>query len=281
MSIGDLIELSRVDNGGGRQLYLGPPSYVRKAPGQYLLLGVRPNGVQLVDESVGAVVQYERHMRLLSLKAEIAPPQLHAAGLNEICRAHWLKHPGPDRALTIVDVMRQRLDEAAESGQIDGLTVLDPEMPVTYYRGRWRAVSNGDSGDFVGRRPQAYGADLWCLVRIEQGVPRALLDLPLDDPAAAGCDEAWRFQAAIDAVRGQPQLFRVRSTPGAEESRVLDLFGPVPGWAQRYLELAGTPVSRTAGALLCYRAPTSEIDELSAFFADMLWMHITLEGAVE
>ncbi|WP_433435409.1 hypothetical protein [Nonomuraea sp. CA-141351] len=280
VSIGDLVELPRPGGHGGRQLYLAPPSYVRKAPGQHLLLGVRPNGAPLVDESVGAEVQYENHTRFVELDAEVAPVQLRAAGLHEIRREHWLKHPSVSRAADVVGAMRQRLDRAAESGYIDGLTIIDSGKPVRYYRGRWRLLADGDSGDFVGRRPQAYGSDLWCLVRIEQGVPRALVDLPVDDLAGSGCDEAWRFQAAIDAVADQPQLLRVRSAVGADGSRVLDLFGPVPGWAQRHLELVGIPVSRTRGALISYRVPISVIGELSAFFVDMLWMSIREEGEV-
>lgn len=277
VSIGDLVELSKPGNRGGRQLYLGPPSYVRKAPGQYLLLGVRPNGAPLVDETVGAEVQHERHMRSLALDAEVAPAQLRAAGLQEIRRAHWLKHPGADRAAAVVATMRRRLDGTAEPGQIDDLKIIDPQTSVRYYRGRWRLLSDSDSGDFVGRRPQAYGADLWCLVRIEHGVPRALLDLPVDDPATPGCDEAWRLQAAIDAVAGRPQLLRARSTAGANGDRILDLFGPVPGWAQRYLELVGTPVARARGALISYRVPFSVFGELSAFFTDMLWIRMREE----
>ncbi|MEU6410327.1 hypothetical protein [Microbispora sp. NPDC046933] len=278
VSIGDLVELPHQGKRGGRQLYLGPPSYVEKAPGQYLLLGVRPNGASLVDESVGAKMHYESHARLLEIDMEVAAARLRAVGLHEIHRSHWLKHPRLESAPAVVDVMHQRLDRAAESGHIAGLKIIDPETSVRYYRARWRLPAEGDSGDFVARRPQAYGADLWCLVRVKNGVPSALVDLPVDDPAAPGCDEAWRLQAAIDAVAGRPQLLRLRSDAEGDGSRVLDLFGPVPGWAQRYLELAGAPVSRARGALISYRVPMSAIVELLAFFADMLWMRIRQEG---
>ncbi|GIH71559.1 hypothetical protein [Sphaerimonospora thailandensis] len=272
VSIGDLVELPRQGVRGGRQLYLGPPSYVTKAPGQYLLLGVRPNGASLVDESVGAKIQYESHTRSLQLDAKVAAARLDAVGLHEIRRANWLEHPRPHNAAAVVEAMRQRLDRAAESGQVAGLRIIGPEASVRYYRGRWRLPAASDSGDFVARRTQAYGADLWCLVRIKHGVPRALVDLPVDDPAAPGCDEAWRLQAAIDAVAGRPQLLRVRSAAKADGSPVLDLFGPVPGWAQRYLELVGIPVSRVRGALISYRVPMSVIGELLVFLADMLWI---------
>ncbi|MEU9342004.1 hypothetical protein AB0D74_12400 [Streptomyces sp. NPDC048278] len=280
VSLGDLVELPRQQDRGSRLLYLAPPSYVVKAPGQYLLLGVRPNAAPLVDESMGAEVLYEGHTRSIELDPEVGPVHMRAAGLHEIRREHWLKHPSADPAAAVVVAMRQRLDQAAESGDVSGLTIIDPGTSVHYYRGRWRSPADSDSGDFVARRPQAYGADLWCLVRIEHGVPRALVDLPVDSSDAPACDEAWRFQAALDAVIGNPQVMQVRPATGAPGSRTMDLFGPVPGWTQRYLELVGTPVSRARGALVSYRVPISVIGKMSAFVTDMLWMHVREEGGV-
>ncbi|GHF28846.1 hypothetical protein GCM10010359_34150 [Streptomyces morookaense] len=280
VAIGDLIELPSQRNGGGRKLYLAPPSYVTKASGRYLLLGVRPNGVPLLDESVGADVCHDGHARSIELDTETGPAQLQAAGLHEINLEDWRRQPNTDRAATIVAAMRQRLDGAAQSGPVSDLRILDPEATVLYYRGRWRPPADGESGDYIARRPQAYGADLWCLVRVESGTPRALIDLPTDDPAVPACDEAWRLQAAIDALRGRPQLVRIRAAGGAPGSRTLDLFGPVPGWAQRYLELLGHPVPRARDALISYRVPLWAIGELTEFFMDMLWMHVKDEGGV-
>lgn len=280
VSIGDLIELPAQPDHISRQIYLAPPSSVEKAPGQYLLLGVRPNGKPIVNESLSAGVQNEGHTRTLNLDAQLAPARLRAAGLHVLPRDHWLNRPRVEQAAAVVDVMRQRLDRVGESGQIGGLTILDPTASVHYYRGRWRPLGPRDSGDFVARRPQAYGADLWCFVRAEHGFPRALVDLPADDLTAAGCDEAWRTQAAIDALAGTPQAMRVGPASGAPGERRLDLFSPVPRWAQRNLELVGIPISRVKGALISYRVPKLAVDNLSAFFADMLWMHVSEEGGV-
>lgn len=280
VSIGDLIELPDDGEGRGRQIYLAPPSYVEKAPGQYLLLGVRPNGASLVDEALGAKVHHEGHTRFLELDTERAHARLKAGHLHEISRAHWLKRPRVEHAATVITLMRQRLDGAGDSGEIDGLKIIDPEASVLYYRGRWRPIASGDSGDFVARRPQAYGADLWCFVRVERGVPRALVDLPTGDVTASGCDEAWRTQAAVDAVRGTPQVTHVQLAPDKTGDLRLDLFSPVPGWAQRYLELVGTLVPQARGALASYRVPVSALSDLSGFFTDMLWMHVNVEGGV-
>ncbi|MCF3172618.1 hypothetical protein IPZ61_04710 [Streptomyces sioyaensis] len=278
VAIGDLVELPNRRDRGSRRLYLAPPSYVTKAPGRYLLLGVRPDGVPLLDEPVGADVRHEGHVRSIEMDATTGPVRLRAAGLHEISIDDWRRQPSVASASAIVRGMRQRLDWAAQSGSVSDLTLLDPESSVLHYRGRWRPPTDGDCGDYVARRPQAYGADLWCSVRVESGLPRALIDLPTDDPAVSACDEAWRLQAAIDAARGRPQLVRIRSAGGAPGSRTLDLFGPVPGWAQRYLELVGIPGPRAWDALITYRVPLWAIGELTEFFTDMLWMQVNDEG---
>ncbi|MEU3469756.1 hypothetical protein ABZ716_17815 [Streptomyces sp. NPDC006687] len=280
VAIGDLVELPNRKDRGSRRLYLAPPSYVTKAPGRYLLLGVRPDGVPLLDESVGADVRFEGHVRSIEMDATMGPARLHGAGLHEISIDDWRRQPTVASAAAIVRGMRQRLDWAAHSGLVNDLRLLDPASSVLYYRGRWRLPADGDCGDYVARRPQAYGADLWCFVRVESGMPRSLIDMPTDDPAVPACDEAWRLQAAIDAARGKPQILRIRHADGAQGSRTLDLFGPVPGWAQRYLELVGVPGPRARDALITYRVPLWAIGELTKFFADMLWMHVNDEGGV-
>ena len=76
--------------------------------------------------------------------------------------------------------------------------------PVRYYKGRWREPIASD-GIFVARRPQAYGAPVWCAVELADGVPQAVLDLPIDSSIAPGWDDARKLQAALDAERGSPR----------------------------------------------------------------------------
>ncbi|MFJ9946658.1 hypothetical protein [Kitasatospora sp. NPDC091207] len=280
VAIGDLVELPNRMDLGRRKLYLAPPSYVTQAPGRYLLLGVRPDGLPLLDESVGGDVRHEGHVRSIELDATTGPARLHAAGLHAISMHDWRRQPSVASATSVVGGMRQRLDRAAQSGLVRDLKLLDPESSILHYRARWRRPVDGDCGDYVARRPQAYGADLWSFVRVESGQPLALIDLPTDDPAGSACDEAWRLQAAIDATRGEPQAVRIRPAGGAPGSRTLDLFGPVPGWAQRYLELVAVPVPPARDALITYRVPLWAIGELTEFFTDMLWMHVNDEGGV-
>jgi hypothetical protein len=274
ISIGDLLELRAPEGRDRRQLYLGPPSYVVKAPERYLLLGIRPYAAPLVGDALGADVINERHTRSILLAEETASAQLHAIGLHEITRAQWLNAPRAQGFAEFLSELRRRLAGAGRSGQVDGLTLIDPSRPVRYYRGRWRQPKASDHGDFVARRPQAYGADLWCLVRIEGGSPVALIDFPVADPTAPGRDEAWRVQAALDAERRQPHVLRARTAGGSDGSVALDLFAPVPGWAERYLELAGRPVTRWKGSLFSYEVPAAAVRELAEFFSAMLWMQV-------
>jgi hypothetical protein len=116
------------------------------------------------------------------------------------------------------------------------------------------------------------------MVEVADGSPQALVDLPAEDATVPGRDEAWRLQAAIDADAGTSQIFRVRMGAGAADKTV-EFFSPLPRWAQRRLELAGTPVPRTTGALFSYRVPEAVMPGLAGFLKSMLWMRqVTTEG---
>jgi len=269
VSGGDLIELTSSGSANGRRLYLGPPCYVEKAPDRFLVMGVRPFGAALLG-SADIVVECVQHSRTITLNPVDAAEQLRELGLHRVNPERWAAEPTLATAAELVSRVRTRLDGAGRAGQIAELTILDPAARVTYYKGRWRSVRPDESGDFIGRRPQEYGAPLWCLVRIEGGTPTQLVDLPIDDPAAHGRDEAWRLQAAIDAHRGTPQIYHAKtSTTG--DSITLDFFGPVPSWAQRYLELIGTPVTPSSG-LFSYEIDASALDGAGSFLARTLWM---------
>jgi hypothetical protein len=275
---GDLLELRQSGERTTRLIYLGPPSFVTKVPGQYLLLGVRPEGRPLLDEELSESLEREGHLRLATLDLESGPAALKAAGLQEVRTDRWLRHPRPVAAADHVAALDLRLGAALQAGAVEGLEILDPAKPVHYYRGRWRALDLADRGDFVGRRPQAYGAAAWCFVRVADGRPTRLLDLPAEDAAAHARDEAWRLQAAVDAARGTPQRYRLRQVPGDDTTRILDLFGPAPSWTARQLDLVGTPVEKSRGALFSYRLVGAAIPSATKLLTDMLWMQPRDDG---
>lgn len=274
---GDLLEL-RPTGGGTRLLFLGPPSYVERQPGHFLLLGIRPNAGPIVDEeSLGAIVAYKSHTRSVMLDPEGAAGALAAARLHRLTPAQWAKAPRQEPAAAAVEQVRQRLRSIRAPGQVSGLMVIDPTSSVSYYKGRWREPRPTDQGIFVGRRPQAYGAPLWCAVLFVGGVPQAVLDLPVDSSVAPGWDEARRLQAALDAERGSAQVLRVRKGADLDGTHIFDFFGPLPSWAERYLDLTGLPVPKSRGALFSYRVPDGGASAAKIFLSTSLWMTVTEE----
>jgi len=277
ISTGDLLELvEATSERRSRLLYLGPPSYVEKSPGRYLLTGIRPLAAPLVGSEIP--VEPVLHTRTATLDPSTAEGQLRAAGLHKINRSQWVGRPSTPSATQYVEDYRQRLSVAHLAGAVDGLTIIDPTTKPRYYRGRWRAPAAGDTGDFVGRRPQAYGAELWCLVRLSDGAPERMLDFPLDAAPVPARDEAWRLQAAIDAVNRTALPFRILPIPdsGPAES-VVDFFSPLPTWAERYVELVGNAVDKSHGALFSYRVPGAALPELRSVLTETLWMSMVTE----
>ncbi|MFI6040921.1 hypothetical protein ACIA8C_04760 [Nocardia sp. NPDC051321] len=268
---GDLLELRQGTDRPTRLLYLAPPSNIERMPGTYLVLGIRPFGAALLETDTEMNIEYQGHTRTLRLDPAEAPRTLQALGLQQIPREQWVASPAAATQVAFVDRYRSRLNVANKAGQLDGLKLLGPGS-VRYYRGRWRSPTTTDTGDFVVRRPQAYGADLWCLARFEAGIPQRLVELPIADPVVPGRDEAWRYQAAVDALHGVPQQFGIRTGQDLDADTRFDFYSPLPSFAERYLQLVGLSLGRTTQALFSFHVPTKAVDSAAAFLKDMLWM---------
>ena len=277
IGVGDLLEL-RASGAPTRLLFLGPPSYVEKQPGHYLLTGIRPHAGLLVDEdSLGSAVAYEAHTRTMILDSTGAAEALAAAGLHRVTREQWTKAPRQEPAESVIEKTRNQFAGARAPGQVTGLMVIDSTTSLRYDKGRWREPLPNDEGMFVGRRPQTYGSPIWCVVDLDGGVPQAVLDLPLDASVAPGWDDARRLQAALDAHRGSPQFARARPAGRPGDDWIFDFFGPLPSWAERYLDLAGLPVTKSQGALFSYRVPGGAKSVIRTLLANRLWMQVTEE----
>jgi len=270
---GDLLEQRDVAGEPERQrrmlIYAAPPSFVIRPSGAALLIGIAPDQLSALPEELGAHIKYANHIRRLSADAtNDLRSELLQLGLLELPVNTWLNAPSRETSAQNLSRMDRLLDVAGASGDIPGLTILDPARPVRYYRGRW-IETRSQSGRFVGRRNQAYGADLWCYVEVRDGHPERFIDLPLAGSRARGCDEAWRLQMAIDAERRDPQRFRLRLSPGG--GRVVEFFSPVPMWARRRWDSVGE-LAGSSGCLFAYRFPESEVVEELRFVHDMLWL---------
>ncbi len=273
-ALGDLIELP-VDDGEGRrrrQIYLGPPSYLVRDC-DCILLGVRPDGAPIVSDALLGRVEYRGHLRLMRPdEGENLDATLAGDGLVELAPEQWLYAPRQCAPKELLDQYIARLDAAGEAGELEGVRVIDPSADVAYYSGRWRVLKPTDQGRFLARRPQAFGADLWCFAEVLDGNVAKLIDLPVSSPAARGSDEAWRLQAALDRLSGGPQRLRIRR--GLPDGPVVDLFSPLPSWSQRRLELVAMPADRSRGALFSYALTEAAVGKEVRFLREMMWLAV-------
>jgi hypothetical protein len=238
LAYGDLIERAADDWDGTEQIWVALPSFVLSDAGHAFLLGAQPDGQSLLPEDLQTRVIQRSYSRIIEpIGDEDLAVSLAGAGLSQIQRGLWFDSPWGRSAAALIERRRRQLEKCEVGGEVEGLQVLDPNTRVTYYKGRWRDVSAEDNGFFVSRRPQRYGADLWCYARIEAGASVRLLDFPVG--VWRGCDDAWHLQLAIDFERGNSQVYRVRST-SLTDSVVVDFFSPIPSWARRRLALIGS-----------------------------------------
>lgn len=278
---GDILEHRDVDEHPGHEavalLYAAPASFVARQSGAIILLGIASDQLSALPDDLEARIEYVNHVRrLIPAQGEDLRGDLVQLGLLELSYDGWLKAPSAKTPSQHVSHLDGLLDAAHPSRDIPGLSLLDPERPVRYYRGRW-VEPRSQTGRFVGRRSQAYGADLWCYVQLRDGHPERLIDLPTLGGRWRGCDEAWHLQMAIDAQRGEPQRFKVLPGPGG--TVVLQLFSPLPTWARRRWDAIGEPVT-SSGCLFAYRLPEAEFEEELRFAHEALWLEV-LRGTAQ
>lgn len=276
ISLGELVEpqqMVKVDECmRGNILYAIPPSFVIRESGSALILGISTDCPLPLPSELQKHVSFNRHVRRLATGCvDNLHDELIQCGLNELSYKHWLRIPPrkpPEHYLREID---HHLDCAPPSGEIPGLTILDPNKPVSYYRGRW-VTNKKHTGRFIGRRKQAYGADLWCYVQLKEGQAEKFVDLPvLLGPQfhTRGCDEAWLLQLAIDVVRGTPQQFKVRDR--IQNQAIIECYSPVPKWSQRRWDSIGEPINGR-GFLFAYTFNEEELKEEIRFATEELWL---------
>lgn len=279
ISHGDVLEQPELQDGtptARMLLYAAPASFVVRQSGLAVLLGIAADRLSPLPSELERRIEYVGHVRRLSPSSatEDLCGELRQLGLLELSSDAWLKRPKTCTAAQTVAAINHTLDGVRPSRDIPGLLLLDPTKPVHYYRGRWTEPKT-QTGRFVARRRQAYGADLWCYVQLTNGHPERMIDLPQRGSRWRGCDEAWHLQMALDTQRGSPQRFRV--TPSGD-AVVLGLFSPTPAWARRRWDAIGEPVPRV-GCLFAYRIPKTEIEEERRFAREALWLEEMTTGS--
>jgi hypothetical protein len=282
ISYGDLIECCEIFHDKTTKsrilVYAAAPAFVYISGGSVFLLGIMPDHALAVPKELESSIDYRDHTRRLQIGGRTSTDidkqrdnilsHLRQFGMVELSARVWLKTPSDEMPNQYISKFDRMLDNAPLSGVISGLRIIDPAAPVKYYRSRWILPVNV-TGRFVGRRPQAYGADLWCYVEVCKGQPKKFIDLPITQEASRGCDDAFRLQAAIDAHRGVPQFCRIRD--GIEGSKILDLFSPLPSWAERRWTYVGQRVQNIE-CLLSFQFESNEVEAELQFARNKLWL---------
>jgi hypothetical protein len=272
MIAGDLLELSQVTTedpaAKGTWVFAAPPAFVARSSGSVFLMGIVPDEPSPLPPSLNARIMYQRHYRLIHPHpSEKLPQILRELGVLELSEQSWLKLPREETARNLRDRLERQLNAQTASGTVADLLILDSARDPSYYPGRWVAPKR-ETGCFVARRPQAYGAPLWGFALLADGALEKFLDFPLRRDKWRGSDFAWHLQMAIDSCRGSPQKYRRRSTA---EGACLDFFSPLPLWAERRLAIIGRPVERER-CLFTYQIPEPELAAEEEFLRRRLWL---------
>lgn len=269
---GDLLELNDVvteDSEIPRTwVFAAPPSFVLRPSGSAFLFGIVPDQDTFLPSMLASRVCYRGFTRLLEPRPEEdLSSELQELGLQQLSDSAWLRSPRTEDPAALVDRYQRLLANQTRVPEVPGLQVLDSALPVTYYRGRWTDPTN-QNGTYVSRRPQEFGAPIWCIVELQNGKPFRFLDLPLPDTRWRACDSAWHLQMAIDHCRGAPQRYH-RRTDG--DTVRFDFFSPLPQWSQRRLMIFGWPVPREK-SLFSYVIPAKEADTEEVFLQRNVWL---------
>lgn len=269
---GDLFEYRDPTASGASSntvVYAAPCGFVRRGSGATILLGISADQLTALPGDLESRVEHSGHVRWLRPQTgEDLRDDLLQLGLIEIPYDRWIKEPPKDSAAQHVASLDQRLDAAQASGDIPELRLLDSDKPSTFYPARW-VEPKRQTGRFVARRAQAYGAPVWCYVQMQDGRPLRLLDFPRAGSRWRGCDDAWRLQMAIDAQRRHSQRYALRSDKAG--TTCLQLFSPIPMWAQRRWDAVGRRVE-PSGCLLAFDLPDSEVAEEVRYARESLWL---------
>ncbi len=275
---GDLLELGGTSTlpsvAADDWLYCAPPAFLALEE-SILLLGIDAEDQATLPASLREQVQYRRELRVLpSDDMDATREQLLDAGYYEVSRAAWTRLPQAQTARKFLDAAVRRLEESGGQGQLAGLKVVGSANSSHNYASRWTAP-DGKSGHFVGRRPQAFGSDLWVFVELQEGRPIRFVDLPWRGGKFRGCDHGWRIQSALDTVSGNPQSYRIAYQDSGVAS--YEFFSPLPLWAERQLRIHGEKVA-TKGTLFAYELERQADHGIDDLLQSYMWFKQVNEG---
>jgi len=270
---GDLLELSDVACGDteskGTWVFAAPPAFFERKSGSFFLTGIVPDQDTFLPEELGARIEFSNNTRTIKPhENEDLAEKLVDEGLTRLSESNWLKAPKKQGAREALRQAVQRLSSEAECSPIQGVEIIDPETKATYYRGRWSLLKS-HSGMFVARRPQEFGAPLWCFVELRAGNLVRATDLPFTAYRWRGCDAAWHLQMAIDNELDNPQRYLL--SKNSDDTCRIDFFSPIPLWAERRLMVLGKKCPGK-NSLFAYEISASEASQEEEFLKENLWL---------
>lgn len=271
IAAGDLLELSDVttldETVKATWLFAAPPTFIIHPSGIAFLAGLASDDPLPLPAELRERVKARAATRTIeALEGEDLALLLDGIGFRQLSLDTWLKMPKQEDAGSLIAGMDAKLSGRSPISDTTDMRILDWTVETRRYRDRWRGPLR-QTGSFIVRRPQAYGADLWSYGRFNLGQLEALIDLPLPGSRWRGCDSAWRIQLALDAQTGRPQCYRVCSADGYSD---FDFFFPLPSWARRRLTVVGEEL-RPDNCLMSFRVPTNQADAERAFLRNYLY----------
>jgi hypothetical protein len=276
---GDLLELQDVATADqaakGTWVFAAPPSYVRRPGGSIFLTGTVPDQDSFLPPSLASRVQHDGVTRVLQphIDEDLASALLDL-GIQDLPESVWLKAPRAETPEDFMQGYQRELETQPASGEVADLSVLDPAAAVDFYPKRWTSPTSRHTGAFVARRPQEFGAPIWCLALLSEGRTLKFIDLPSRRTRWRGSDIAWQYQMAVDRCRGTPQLYRKTE---AEDGVRFDFFSPLPQWSQRRMMIFGHQVPRS-NCLMSFVLPPAQVEAEESFLKQRLWLEPTKDS---
>jgi hypothetical protein len=274
IAFGDILEMSveQYDTGlrpSGFVLRPAPPSFVARPDNSLVLLGIAGDYISPLTSELEQHVISRGVLRIIPNASADTQTVLRDLGLLKLSERAWLRLPAIETAVTHVVAWRQRVGNEPQATGLHGIQILDTSRSPTFYKDRWCDPTAKHSGFFVARRPQKYGASLWCVVEMEQGSVRRFKDLSSPGDRLRPYDLAWRIQAALDSIAGTPQRFRCSSA--ADSTTLVRFYSPIPSWCERHLAITGVK-TKTDRCLFAFEIPNAAASNELKLLREALWM---------
>lgn len=277
VAVGDLLELSDVavidEKIKGTWVFAAPPAFVIHLGSVAHLIGLSADEQTPLPAIVrDRVVMQGVSRRIYSDKDEDLRALLSTLGLREISSESWLRHPKILSPQEVVARTNTKLSAQGPAGDLEDVRLFNTESEQRSYHAGWEQARN-QTGRFIVRRPQAYGADRWGFAELSDGQVIKLIEFPDPGERWRGCDVAWRLLMALKAIRGRSATYRLNMTG---DVGAFDFFLPIPDWAKRSLSFAGEQVAPRS-CLMSFDIPTAQVAATERFLADFVFLTRALD----